>query len=516
MSKVISYRQAADLVPDGANVATVSFGLGGLAEQLLVGVKERYAQSQHPKDITFMTSCGIGNGKPGRGADHLMADGLVKRLIMAHVGFSPLTVDRILSNKVECYFWPQGVFTGWYRAIASNKPYLTKVGLDTFVDPRIEGSKGNDITTEDLIDLVDIGGEEYLNFQKMPIDIAFIRATASDHNGNLVVNGEVGKLEQLELAMATKNSGGIVIAQVKEVVANNTFNPKEVLVPGALVDYLVVGKDIYHYQTSATFYDKKLSNEVFVPNSDIERTGLISRKMIGRRAAMELKKGAIVNLGVGMPDQVAQVASEEGVTDDLVFVLDMGLWGGKPAQGLNFGASINAQTSIPMANIFDFYDGFGLDLTVLGIGQIDQYGNNNITKFGGKVAGPGGFINLSQNTKNVVFMGNFTIGGKTYIKDGKLIIEDQGKGPKFVKEVEQISFSGKNATVNQQNILYVTERAVFDLFEGQVRLIEIAPGVDLQEDILNQMEFEPLISEELRLMDPAIFQDEWGGLKKYM
>lgn len=511
-SKVISYRDAAKLVDDEDILATATFGLGGLPEQLIVGVKERYEEEQHPRDITFMWSCGIGNNSPGRGADHLLADGLMKRIIAGHIGSSPGTVEAIVNNEYETYLFPQGVFTQLYRSIAGGKPFLTKVGLQTYIDPRLEGAKATPKTQEDIIELVELDGEEWLQYPDFDIDVAFIRGTYADETGNLDVRHETSKLEQLELAMATKKKGGVVVAQVKEVVENGTLDPKSILVPGGLIDYLVISEPEYHYQTMGTYYKPEFSNEVRVPLSNSEPLPLNPRKIIARRAAMELEPDSIINLGIGIPDMVAAVAQEEGVDDEYMVTLEMGLWGGNPNSGLDFGGSRNAVASIQMANQFDFYDGGGLDLAVLGFGEIDQNGNNNVTKFGPKVPGPGGFINISQNTEDIVFVGTFTVSGKAHIENGKLVIDDQGKGPKFVNEVEQVSFSGKYATENEQNILYVTERAVFDLYDDQLRLIEIAPGMDLQEDILDQMEFEPLIAEDLKEMDPDIFQEEWGKL----
>ncbi|MCY3025603.1 acyl CoA:acetate/3-ketoacid CoA transferase [Aerococcus sp. JJEM-2022a] len=511
---VISSREAADLIKDNDLLATCTFGLGGLPEDLLVGVKERYEEEQHPKDITFMWSCGIGNNKPGRGADHLLADGLVKRIIAGHVGSSPGMVDKVVNNEVEAYLLPQGVFTQLYRAIAGNKPFLTKVGLQTYVDPRLEGAKATEKTTEELIELAEFGGEEWLKYPDFDIDVAFIRGSFADEKGNMNVEDETCILEQLELAMATKKKGGTVIAQVKQIVENNSLDPKSIVVPGGLIDYIVVADPEYHYQTMGTYYSPELAGKINVPVDSVKPAPLSSRKVIGRRAAMELQPDSVINLGIGTPDMVASVAQEEGVADEYVTTLEMGIWGGSAAGGLDFGASRNADASIAMANQFDFYDGNGLDLSVLGIGQIDQYGNNNVTKFGPKVPGPGGFINISQNTKNLVFVGTLTVGGKSHIEDGKLVIDEQGRGPKFLKEVEQVSFSGKYAQENDQNILYVTERAVFDLHEGIVRLIEIAPGIDLQKDVLDQMEFEPEIVEDLKEMNPDIFKEEWGGLKE--
>lgn len=513
---VISYREAANLLNDGDALATLTFGLGGLPEQLLLGVKERYEEEQHPKDLTFMWSCGIGNNKPGRGADLLLADGLLKRIIAGHVGSSPNTVQAVVDNKFTAYLWPQGVFTQYYRALAGKKPYLSKVGLQTYVDPRLEGSKVNGKATEDLVDVVEVGGEEYLHYKSLGIDVAFIRGSYADENGNMNVVEETCKLEQLELAQAVHNNGGIVVAQIKDVVANGTLNAKDILVPGGLIDYLVIGEPEHHRMTMGTYYDKKLSGELKAParEESVEPEPLTLRKLIGRRAAMELQPQSIINLGIGMPDQVGTVAQEEGISDQYISTLEMGLWGGIPAEGLDFGSAINAEASVPMANNFDFYDGGGLDLSVLGIGEIDQYGNNNVTKFGTKVPGPGGFINISQNTPNLVFVGSFTIGGKSHIEDGKLVIDDQGKGPKFVEKVEQVSFSGNYATENGQNVLYVTERAVFKLIDGKMTLIEYAPGVDVQKDILDLMDFEPEISETLKEMDAGLFREKWGGLEE--
>lgn len=510
---VISRLEAAKLVKDGANLATATFGLGGLPEDLLVGLKERYEEEQEPKNISIMWSCGIGNNQPGRGADHLLADGLVKRVMAGHVGSSPGMVQAIVDGKYETYLLPQGVFTQWYRSIAGKKPFLTQVGLQTYVDPRLDGAKSTEKTTEELIKVVEVGDKEWLQFPNLDIDVAFIRGTTADINGNISVEEETSKLEQLELAMAAHNTGGIVVAQVKYLAEAKSLDPKSILVPGGLVDYIVVADPDYHYQTMGTFYSPEISNQVRKSVSSTKPVKFSTRKIIARRAAMELKPNSIVNLGIGTPDMVAHVAHEEGVDKEYEVTLEMGIWGGTPTGGLDFGGSYNSDAHIPMANQFDFYDGGGLDLAVLGIGEIDQYGNNNVTKFGPKVPGPGGFINISQNTKDIVFVGTFTIGSKAHVEDGKLVITDQGKGPKFIKQVEQVSFSGKYATENKQNILYVTERAVFDLYEGQVRLIEIAPGVDLQRDILDQMEFQPLISDDLKEMEAGIFQETWGGLK---
>lgn len=512
MSKVISYRKAADLIQDGDVVATTSFGLSHLPEQLLVGIEERYEETQSPKDLTFISSAGIGNGEPGRGLDHLLADGLVDHFIAGHLGSSPNTVAKVNENKVKCHLWPQGVFGQWYRAMGSGKPYLSKTGLQTFVDPRLEGARANEMTTEDIIDVVEVNGEEYLHYQNMDINVGLIRGSYADSKGNIAITRESSKQEGLELAMAVKNAGGKLIAQVEKIVLDGEIDPKAVYVPSGLVDHVVLAEEEkYHYQTMGTYYEPELSNEITVPLTSIEKAPLSVKKIIGRRAAQELKPGAIINLGLGTPELVGAVANEEGF-DDFISTLEFGAWGGVAGSGADFGTSYNAQAMIRMVNQFDVYDGGVLDLAILGFGEIDAQGNNNATKFSGRVPGPGGFINISQNTPNLIFTGTFTVKGKSYVEDGKLVIDEQGIAPKFVNEIQQVSYSGKFASENNQNVLYITERAVFDLHEGKLRLIEIAPGLDLQEDVLDWMEFEPLVAEDLKEMDPAMFQEEWGGL----
>lgn len=520
MCNIISYKEAAKLIPDGATVATTTFGLGALPEQVLVGMEERYAEEAHPEGITFISSSGIGNNQPGRGLDHLTEQkGLVKRLISGHLGSSPLTIQKVIEDEVESYLFPQGVITQLYRAIAGKKPgVITKVGLGTFVDPREEGAKANASAQEDLIELLEIGGEEWLNYRSFPIDVGLIRGTYADKDGNISIDHETGKLEWLALATAVRNSGGIVIAQVKSIVERGTIKPKDVSVPGMLVDYVVVAEDSqFHYQTMGTEYTPALSGEVRVPVDGIKPMDLSVRKVIARRAAMELKPNSVVNLGIGMPDGVASVAAEEGLADELTLTLELGAIGGTPAGGLDFGAAYNPQAIIEHPAMFDYYDGGGLDLAVLGLAQTDQNGNINVSKFGPKVTGPGGFINISQNTEKIVFVGTFTVGGKAKIADGKLEITDQGRAKKFLNQVEQITFSGQYAAKSGQEVLYVTERGVFDLTaDGKLRLIEIAPGVNLEADILAWMEFKPEIAEGLKTMPKEIFCEIWQGLKDYV
>lgn len=513
-NKLISYEEAAGLVESGSTVATTSFGLSALPEKLLVGLKERYEREQQPRDLTFLSSASLGNGVAGRGLDHLAAEGLLKTLIISHISLSPIISQAITAGQFAAYFMPQGTLAGIYQATARRSPgVITKVGLHTFIDPRLEGGRANDQTREDLIELVELDGEEWLKYPKLPVDTAFIRGTYADESGNISFEHESGKFEALSLATNARNSGGIVIAQVERVVKDGSLPPKNILVPGMLVDYVITSEKECHAQTAGTSYHPAFSNEIQVPRESIDPMPLDIRKIIARRAAMELSKGDIVNLGFGMPDGVAAIAQEEGVYDDLLLTLDIGTIGGIPARGLDYGGVYNAEAVIGHTDMMDFYDGGGLDLAVLSFGQVDPQGNVNVSKLGSKLIGPGGFINISQTTDRVVFVGQHTVGGKYEIADGKLVILEQGKYKKFVEAVDQVTFSGAYAKELEQKILYVTERAVFDLHEGRVRLIETAPGLDLKRDILDWMDFQPLISDNLKEMNTNIFQEKWGELR---
>lgn len=517
MSKIISLEEAAKLVKDGDVVATTaSSGLAGLPEELIVGIGNRFKEEGKPRNITFINGSGIGINSEGRGMDHLAHEGLVKRVISGHAGFSHRMSRFIAEGKVEGYLFPQGVMTQIWRSTAGKKPgVITKVGLGTYVDPRVQGAKANAITTEDLIHVVELNGEEWLHYQNFNVNVALIRGTTADENGNITTEHEAANFEILPLATAAYNNGGIVIAQVENIAKAGTLDPKKVRVPGVMVDYIVVSKNPeYHFQTMARHYHPALSGELKVPINTISPVELNAKKVIARRAAMELTPNSIVNLGVGMPALVSNVAAEEGVSDEMTLTVEFGIFGGVPASGFDFGASYNPEAIINHEAMFDFYDGGGLDAAFLGLAQLDQYGNVNVSQFGPKVVGPGGFINISQSSKKVIFMGQFTVGSKEKVQNNQLVILDHGQGKKIVNHVEQITFSGEYASKTGLPVLYVTERAVFDVVDGRLRLIEIAPGLDLEKDILAWMDFRPLIAENLKTMDPLIFQEQWGGLQE--
>jgi propionate CoA-transferase len=525
-NKVVSAPEAVQLIHDGDTVATGGFVGIGFAEEIAVALEARFVQTQEktgqgsPQNLTLVYAAGQGDGK-SRGLNHFGHLGLVKRVIGGHWGLVPALQQLAINNQIEAYNLPQGVITHLFRDIAAGKPgTLTHVGLDTFVDPIHGGGKINACTTQDIVRRLAIDGKDYLFYKAFPIHVGIIRATTADPDGNLSMEREALTLEALAIAMAARNSGGIVIAQVERLAERNTLHPRSVKVPGVLVDAVVVATDpAHHMQTFIEAYNPAYSGEIRVPMDLIEPMALSERKVIARRAALELKPNSVVNLGIGMPEGVATVAAEEKVFDLLTLTAEPGVIGGIPAGGLSFGAAVNAQAVIDQPNQFDFYDGGGLDVAVLGLAQADAQGNLNVSKFGDRLAGAGGFINISQNAKKVVFVGTFTAGDlQCSVQNARLQIDSEGTQRKFLQQVEHRTFSARESRARGQQVLYVTERCVFHLTGSPeapaLELIELAPGMDLQRDVLAHMAFTPLISPQLKTMDPALFRPEPMGLRE--
>lgn len=508
-NKVITADEAIALVREGDVVCTTGFVQSCIPESLHAALERRYVKTQAPKDLTLIMCAGAGDSK-GLGTGRLHHEGLLKRVIAANFGRMPKVAEAAVNNKIQGYNLPQGIISKLYRSCAAGSPGLfSKVGLQTYVDPRLGGGKVNDVTTEDIVKLEIIDGVEWLFYKATPIDVALIRATSADPSGNLSMEKEALTLDVLAQAMAAHNNGGVVIAQVERIVEQGSIKPKDVKVPGILVDAVVVAEDPeLHRMNYGVMYDASLSGEIRVPVDAIAKMKLDERKIIARRAAFELPINGAINLGVGAPDGVASVAAEEKVTPYLTMTTEAGAVGGVLAGGSSFGSAANANSIMDQNVMFDFYHGGGLDLTCLGMAECDQYGNVNTSRFGGRLNGCGGFIDISQNSRAVAFAGTFTAGGlKVEVAYGKLKIVQEGRARKFVNNVEQITFSGKYAASKSQPVLYITERCVFQLTQEGLELIEVAPGIDIEKHILANMDFKPIINKPMP-MDRRIFVDE--------
>ena len=496
-SKLCSADEAVQLIQNGVTVASGGFVGAGHPEALTAALERRFLAEANPSNLTLVYAAGQGDGKQ-RGLNHLAHPRLIKRVIGGHWGLIPRLGSMALAGEIEAYNFPQGVICQLFRDIAAGRPgCVTHVGLGTFIDPIHSGGRLNDRTTEELIERIQLRGQTWLLYHAFPIHVGLIRASAADPFGNLIMDDEAVIGDVLPIAQAVHNHRGIVIAQVRRLM-DTPAAPQHVRVPGKLVSKIVVAAESDHWQTFGEPYNSSYCQPASInnPKAQLSLPAMPpdARRIIAARACDELLPGAIANLGIGLPEGVARIAAERQLLHDVTLTLESGPIGGMPAGGLSFGASVHPEAIIDQPAQFDFYDGGGLDFAALGAAQVDQHGNVNVSRFGTRFAGVGGFVNISQNARRLVFCGTLTTDGlEVAIENGVLRIVREGRVAKFVKHVEQVSFAGQVARDARRDVLFVTERAVFRLQPDGVELIEVAPGIDLQRDILDQMEFRPLM-----------------------
>lgn len=511
MVEKLTAEQAAEWISDNDAVMFGGFIGSVVPEAIERAIGERYDNSASPKGLTLVFAAGQGDGKD-RALNHIAKRGLVSRVIGGHWGLVPKLQQMAIEEQIQGYNLPQGIISHLLRDTAAGKiGTFSKVGLDTFVDPTLEGGRINAVTTEEWVQRIELFGEPHLFYKKLPVDVAILRGTTADEFGNITMEDECLIVESLAAAQAAKNSGGRVIVQVKQMVKGHRLDPHAVKIPAIFVDAVVVcGNEKEHMQTFASQMNPafvgRLSDLPPLP-CDTENTPLDAKTIIARRAAMELQQGAILNLGIGVPEYIAQVAKQAGVIDQFTLTVEPGAVGGFPASGLDFGASSYPDAIISQDQMFDFYDGGGIDQAFLGLAQCDGNGDINVSRFGNKIAGCGGFINITQNAKQLFFCGTFTAQGlKIKVTNKKLVIEQEGRERKFLSRVQQITFSAKQAKRQQKPVLYITERAIFSLQPEGLMLEEIAPGVDIERDIVAHMEFVPSQRNPMKIMDSSIFE----------
>ena len=511
MTRVIDVRDAVGLVRDGSTVVIGGSGAGhALPQRFIDELASVYAKEGRPRDLTTVRVVGIGDFAE-RGFSQLGLPGLMRRTIGSNIGNEPRLGALVEANEIEAYSFPQGVLSQLMRDIAAGRPGLvTHVGLGTYVDPRQTGGKQNPCTTDDLVEVVTLRGREWLLFHAFPIDVAVIRGTTADEDGNLSMEGEAVQGEMLSMAMAARNSDGIVIAQVRQLANRGSLPTRDVKIPAALIDYVYVDPD--QWQTYITRDSPYYAGALRRPVRQEPPLPLDVRKVIARRSLLEFPRGAICNLGFGISQLIGRIAWEEGITDQIVLTVEQGIFGGVPVAGNEGGAGFNYQAMIDQPYMFDFYDGGGLDVASLSFAEVDADGNVNVHAFEGRVRGPGGFPNISARTRKVNFVGTLTAHGlKIEIEDGIRIAQEGSLG-KFVPRVREVSFNGRLARERSQEVRYITERAVFALAGDGLVLIEVAPGVDVERDILARMGFRPRVADDLRTMDRRLYNHEPMGL----
>ncbi len=521
-TQFIELDDVASLIPDGA-VVTVSSSSGlGCPDRVLRAIGKAYESEQSPKNLTTIHPIAAGDMYGIDGIDYLAQDGLLSRVIAGSYPSgpsskpSPKIWQMIYDNRVQAYNVPSGILYHMHREAAAKRPgVLTKVGIDTFFDPRRLGGRMNDVTQDAIVKVVDFAGDEWLFFPSIPVDVAIIRGTSADEYGNITMEHEGGYLGAYDQAVAARNNGGIVIAQVKRVVVGGSVNPQMVRVPGVLVDYVVTAPD--QMQTTQTQYDPAISGEIKRAQGEIPLLPLDISKVIARRAAMELSCGEVVNLGFGISALVPQILAEESRHDAVTWVIEQGAVGGFPLTDFQFGCATNAQAIVASPDQFTYFQGGGFDRTMLSFMEIDQHGNVNVSRLAARphvTAGVGGFIDITATARNIVFSGFFTAGGLRHeITDDGVKITQDGRINKLVEHVEQVTFSGRESLRKGQNILYVTDRCVMRLTEDGMIVTEIAPGIDLNTHIMDRADFPLKVSSDLQMMDVGLYKDAPLGLK---
>lgn len=504
--KIVTAREAVAQIQDGAVIAVNGFIMSGCADELLAALEERFLATGHPRDLTLVLITSVGDGA-GRGVDRLAHKGLVRRIISGHYSFMPAIQKLILDEDIEAYDFPQGVMSQLLRDRASGNPLtVSPLGLRTFVDPRLDGGRLNNATTEQLNELYEVDGQDFIRYKSLPpIDFAFVRGSLSDQEGNVSMRREGAMVDAFIMAQAAKNSGGTVICQVGGL--EDHIPAPDVRLPAIMTDYIVPASDMcFHMQSAETVYNPAYSGEIPAADRQYEPVTNPERRIIIKRCLKELIPGAVINLGIGMPEGIAAMAAERG-TDDFTLTVDVGIIGGTPAGGRDFGSTINPSAILFHADLLDFFHGGGLEQAFLGLAECDPEGNVNVSRFKGRITGIGGFVDLTQSAKNVYLIGTFTAKGlRTEFRDGRLRILQEGSVRKFLRHIEQITFSAQRSRELGQNVMFITERAVFRLEENGLTLTEIAPGLDLEKDVLSQMEFRPHIASPLKTMDADLFE----------
>jgi propionate CoA-transferase len=518
---IVSAAEAVRMIPDESTLCGIAMTQISACTTILKEIERSFLEEGHPKNLTYVHTCGQASAGHSGGLQYIAHEDLLKRVVGGHWGQSSNMMKLILEDRIEAFNLPQGQMANLFHSMALREPgKLSKVGLGTYIDPRYEGGKMNQRAKDsgyETVSLVDVEGEEYIRYHHIPIDTLLIRGTCADENGNISTKQEAMVLEVLPAVMATKRWGGKVICQVERIVKNGTIGAKEVAVPGVLVDAIVVCEHPFeeHRQTYSWYYDPSYSGEALAPEEAFAPLPNDIRKIISRRAAAELVPDQIINIGTGIPNEnFGPIIAEEGLSDIVTITVESGVYGGVPAGTIDFGIARNAQALVRHDSQFELYNGAGIDYTFMGAGEMDQFGNVNATKMGDKSPGAGGFIDITATAKNVIFCSTFTGGGlRISFSEHGVKIEKEGMFKKLVKEVQQISYNGKVALERGQNMLYVTERAIFQLTEKGPKLVEIAKGVDLQKDILEQMEFTPLIAKELKVTSTDFYKEGAFGLR---